>query len=63
MAAIAIFIGACPFQLYKEPYINQFIIEASDRVYYLPGQCLISGELLEQQYQELEKRIEVLIYL
>ena len=48
MAVMAIFIGARPFQLYKEPYINQFIIEASDRVYHLPGRRLISGELLEQ---------------
>jgi hypothetical protein len=43
--------------------MNQFIIEASDRVYHLPGQRLIGRELLEQQYQELEKKIKVLIRL
>ena len=54
MAIMASFIGARLFQLYKEPYINQFIIEASDRVYRLPRRSLISRELLDQQYQELK---------
>jgi hypothetical protein len=61
MAAMAIFMGARPFQLYEEPYMNSFIIEASDGVYRPPGRRLIGGELLEQQYLELEKKIESLI--
>ena len=47
MAIMAIFIGARLFQLYKEPYMNHFIIEAFDGVYRPPGRRLIGGELLD----------------
>ena len=61
MAIMAIFIGARLFQLYKEPYMNHFIIEAFDGVYRPPGRRLIGGELLDQQYQELKQKIKALI--
>jgi hypothetical protein len=61
MAAMAIYMGARPFQLFEEPYMKQFVLEVSDGVYVPPGRRLIGGDLLDQQYQELERKVEALI--
>ena len=50
--------GARPLNLFDEPYMNQFIIEVSNQVYKPPHRYLIGGELLDQCYSEVVRKVE-----
>jgi len=50
MAAMAVYIGAHPFQLWEDLYIRDFVAAATDSLYIPLGQTQISEELLDQQY-------------
>ena len=61
MAAMAVYMGARPFQLFDEAYMKDFIFTVSDGVYLPPSTHLIGGNLLEEAYTTLRNKIEVLI--
>ncbi len=48
MAAIAVYMGTHPFQLFDESYMKDFIFTVSNGVYLPPSAHLISGNLLEE---------------
>ena len=61
MAAMAVYMGARPFQLFDEAYMKDFILAVSDGVYLPPSRRSIGGELLEEEYTKLKNKIEVLL--
>ena len=61
MAAKAVYIGARPFQLYKEAYIKDFILAVSNSVYIPLSLRSISGDLLDQEYTTLKNKVEELL--
>jgi hypothetical protein len=61
MAAKAVYMGARPFQLYKEAYMKDFILTVSDGVYRPPSPRLIAGDLLQEEYSTLKNKIELLL--
>jgi hypothetical protein len=62
MAAMAVYMGARPFQLWEDAYMRDFIITATDNLYQPPNRMLIGGDLLDQQYAEVQSKVDALIY-
>jgi hypothetical protein len=61
MAAMAVYMGARPFQLWEDPYMRDFIIAATDNLYRPPNRILVGGDLLDQQYAEVQSKVNALI--
>jgi hypothetical protein len=60
-AALAVYMGARPFALWECKYMRHFIDLLLDSLYQPPSRRAISGDLLEEAYNEvLEKVISLL---
>ena len=42
--------------------MKDFIIAATDNLYYPPSQVLLGGDLLDQQYTEVKSKVDALLY-
>lgn len=61
LGAMAIYMGARPFQLFEENHMKQFIIAASDNLYTPPHRRMVGGELLEKCYNQVRGKVEVVL--
>jgi hypothetical protein len=56
-AALAVYIGARPFRLWEDKYIQAFLGLLSDYLYIPPHRNTISGDLLDQTYLEVQHKV------